>query len=96
MNVKIAAQTFSSSAADTTEFMMILGHPFFQNAKATVHFMRITDRLLDLLNVKNPYGKCFKQPLKLYNQIVWSELFDNSVEYPPTLKTIDDTPQCSS
>ena len=34
MNVKIASQTFSSSVADTTEFMMILDHPFFQNAEA--------------------------------------------------------------
>ena len=74
---------------------MILGHPFFQNAEATVHFMRTSDRLLNLLNAKNRYGKCFKQPLKLYNQIVWSELIDNSVEYPPTMKTIDNTPLIS-
>ena len=95
MNVKIAAQTFSSFVADMTEFMMILGHPFFKNAEATVHFMRTSDRLLNLLNVKNRYGKCFKQPPKLYNQIVWSELIDNSVEYPPTMKTIDNTPLIS-
>ena len=55
--------------------------------------MRIIDgRLFDLLNVKNPYGKCFKQPVKLYNQIIWSELIDNSVVYLATLKSNDNTP----
>ena len=91
MNAKIVPQTFSSSVADTNEFIMLPGHPFFQNAEATVHFMRTIDRRFDLLNVKNSYDKCFKQPMKLYNQIIWSKLIDNSVEHLPTLTTIDDT-----
>ena len=85
MNVKFPAPTI----ADASAFIMYSGHPFFQNAEATVHFMRTIDRLSDILNVKNLYGKGFKQPLKSCNQIIWGEL---KVEYLLTLKTIDGTP----
>ena len=70
MNTKTAAQTFNSSVADGIELMMLPGHPSFKNGEATVDFTRIIDSLLDLLNVKNPYGTGFTQPLKLYNQVI--------------------------
>ena len=55
-------------------------------------FMRKIDRLSDIFNVKNLYGKGFKQPLKSYNQIIWCELKVNLIEYLLILKTIDGTP----
>ena len=88
MNVKFAAPTI----ADTSAFIMYSGHPFFQNAEATVHFMRTIDRLSGILNVKNLHGKGFKQPLKSCNQIIWGELNVNLIEYLLTLKTTDGTP----
>ena len=66
MNLKFAAPTI----ADASELIMYSGHPFFKNAEATVHFTRTIDRFSDILNVKNLYGKGFKQPLKLCNQIL--------------------------
>ena len=65
MNVKFPAPTI----ADASAFIVYSGHPFFPNAVATVHFMRTIDRLSDILNVKNLYGKGFKQLLKSCNQI---------------------------
>ena len=35
---------------------------------------RTVDRLSDILNVKNLYGKSFKQPLKSWNKIIWGKL----------------------
>ena len=71
--------------------MMLLGHCFFQNAEAAVHFMKITDRLFNLLSVNNPHSKGFKQTLKLCNQIGWNKLIDNSIKNLLNLKTIDGT-----
>ena len=61
MNVKTAAQTFISSVADAIEFMMF---------SVILFSMRTNDRLSNFLNVKNPYGKGFKEPFKLCNQII--------------------------
>lgn len=85
MKVMTAAQKFRSSVADAIEFMMLSGHPFLQNAEATFHLIH---RFFDLLNVKNPYNKSFKQPLKLCNQIMLSQRIDNSIEHLLTLKAM--------
>ena len=71
---------------------MYSGHPSFQNTEVTVHFMRTIHRLSDILNVKNLYGKGFKQLLKSCNQITWDELKVNLIEYLLTLKAIDGIP----
>ena len=54
--------------------------------------MRTTDRLSDILNVKNLYGKGFKQPLKLFKQIIWGELKVNLIQHLLRLKAIGGTP----
>ena len=88
MNVKFPAPIIVHASA----FSMYSGHPFFQNAEATVHLMRTIDRSSDILNVKKLYGKGFKQPLKSCNQIIWGEPKVNLIEYLLTLKTISVTP----
>ena len=50
MNVKLAAQTLSSSVADAIEFMDEIGHPSFLGSASTVAFIRKIDRIFDLLN----------------------------------------------
>ena len=83
MKVMTAAQTFSSTVADAIEFMMLSGHPFLQNAEATFHLIH---RFFDLLNVKNPFNKRFKQLLILCNQIMLSQVTFNNIEgYDRTL-----------
>ena len=66
MNVRVAAQTFSNSVADAIEFLMINDHPLFQGANATVKFIRMLDRMFDLLNSKNFHSSgYYKKPLML-------------------------------
>ena len=72
MKVRLAAQLFSSSVAYALEFLMHLdGCDAFKNAGATIQFIRIVDKLFDLLNSRNPYGKGYKQPLRLSNRGLW-------------------------
>ena len=40
MNVRLAAQTFSSSVADAIQFLMESGLPEFKNAEATIFLIR--------------------------------------------------------
>ena len=44
------------------------------------------------MNVKNPSGKVFKQPLTLGKQTIRSKIIDNSFEYLLKLETIDGKP----
>ena len=68
MNVRLAAQTFSSSVADAIQFLMESGHPEFKNAEATIFFIRTIDRLFDLLNAKYPHVRDrLKIPFQLLN-----------------------------
>ena len=71
MNVKVAAQTFSSSVADAIEYLMLSGHPALSDASATIEFIRIVDQLFDILNIRSPFGKCFKKPLFLCDHNTW-------------------------
>ena len=93
MNVKIVCQTLSaSSVADSIEFLMQSGNSDFKNAEGTIEFIRTIDKLFDLLNVRNPFGKGYKQPLRLSNRVVWEETIVASVRYLYNLKTSDGTP----
>ena len=62
LNVKIAAQTFSSSVANAIKFLMQSGYPDFVDTKGTIKFIRTIDRLFDLLDVKSKFGKGYKKP----------------------------------
>ena len=57
VNVKVAAKTLSFFVADALEYLMLSEHPDFIDANGTVHFIRIIDRLLDLLKSINHFGK---------------------------------------
>ncbi|XP_076301631.1 uncharacterized protein LOC143219578 [Lasioglossum baleicum] len=72
MKVFLAAQTLSSSVADSLEFCCdILQLPEFQGCKATARFLRCVDTIFDFLNVRNPWGKHTKSPLRRDNENVW-------------------------
>ena len=72
MKVRLAAQTLSSSVADALEFCNTdLNLPAFRNCEATVKFIRIIDRLFDLMNSRNPFARGYKAPLRSSNEIFW-------------------------
>lgn len=88
MNVKLAAQTLSSSVADAIDFLKSSGNEKFKNSEATTEYIRMIDRLFDILNAKSPIGTGFKSPLRLSNQVFWTKAFSETREYLETL-TID-------
>ena len=92
MNVKVAAQTLSSSVADAIEYLMHCQHPSFQGAEGTILFIRTIDKLFDMLNSKSPFGKGFKKPLRLGDQDFWQKSFDEAITYLSKLTDFNGTP----
>ena len=81
MNVRIAAQTLSSSVADAITFLSSANHPGFADCDGTVTFIRTADRLFDLLNSRSAYGKGFKHPLSLSSKSCWLPVLSSSIDY---------------
>ena len=92
MNVRLAAQTLSSSVADAIEFLMENGHPLFKGTEGTIKFIRNIDKLFDLLNVKNPHGKGFKQAIRLENKLLWENTIPKSISYLLSLTDLNNVP----
>lgn len=92
MNVSIAAQTISNSVGDAIEFLKDSHHPSFENSSATIQFIRIIDKLFDLLNSRNPHGTGFKRALRIVDQPMWNKTIDESVKYLSELKNINGVP----
>ncbi len=91
MNVKLAAQTLSSSVAYAIEFLdSSMKLKQFQDSKGTVNFVRTVDRLFDMLNSRNPMAKGFKQPLCPKSKETWEEIFTTTANYLLSLKTNDE------
>lgn len=63
MNVKLAAQTLSSSVANAINYLDKEGYAEFQGSSATVEFIYIIDKVFDMLNARNPFGKGYKAPI---------------------------------
>jgi hypothetical protein len=72
MNVKLAAQTLSSSVADAIEFLdSLMKLTEFCNSRGTVKFVRTIDWLFDLLNslsaiAKDHFNQNAKKPGKIF------------------------------
>jgi DNA transposase THAP9 len=68
MKVNLAAQTLSSSVANAIEFCNEnLKLNEFRDCEGTVEFLRLMDKLFDILNSRNPLGKGYKAPLQSAN-----------------------------
>ncbi len=69
MKVKLAAQVFNGSVADTLEYCSKQLHlPQFIRCEETVVFLRTTDAAFDVLNSRNPLGKGYKAPMRTSNK----------------------------
>lgn len=90
MNVKLAAQVLSNSVADAIEFLAKCGDKRFEGSEATVEYIRVLDRIFDIFNSKNPFGKGFKSPLRLQNTEIWMNALTETRNYLMNLK-INDT-----
>lgn len=82
MNVSPAARTLRASAADSIDFMNIAFKlPEFRGSEATVCFVRIMDRLFDMLNSRNPHGQHFRKPLTLADLQGWQATLISIAKY---------------
>lgn len=91
MNVRLAAQVLSSGVADAVEYLHKCGYKNFEGSQATISFIRCMDKLFDMLNSKNLFGKGFKSPLTRKNAKVWLSTFETCENYLKSLK-INGTP----
>lgn len=85
MNVSLAAQTISSRVADTLQFFKSTDKEFV-NADATIQFLRIFDRLFDVMNARSAYAQGYKSPMSLKNRSVWQPFFEEVRDYISKLK----------
>lgn len=86
MKVCLATQTISSSVADAIYYLKLSGHPLFRGSEATIEFIRVFDRLFDLMNSRSAYGKGCKSPLSLQNKDDWLGVFKESEDYIRNLR----------
>ena len=87
MKVNLAAQALSSSVADAIEYCdKQLKLPQFAGSEATVEFIRLFDRLFDILNSRSIVAKNFKSPLKLSNKWQWEPFLAEAFTYIAHLK----------
>ena len=93
MKVNIAAQTLSASVADAIEFCRVhLKLYQFTGSEATVRFLRLIDRLFDLLNSRNPLAKGYKAPMRPCNEHFWRPFTDKVKSYLVSLTDDKGTP----
>jgi hypothetical protein len=89
MKVSLAAQTLSSSVADSIDFCRdYLKLKEFQDSQATSKFIRVIDVLFDIMNSRNALAKGYKAPMKEINKNHWSKVFSDSIDYISNLKDL--------
>lgn len=78
----MAAQTPSSSVADTIEFLDVsMKIPEFHDSQSTVTSIRTIDKLFDMLNSRNPIGKGYKVKHRLNSKDIWENNLKVAAEY---------------
>ena len=87
MKVSLAVQALSRSEADAIEYCAKdLKLKAFKDSEPTVKFIRLIDRLFDVLNSRNPFGRDSKAPLRSENRNVWEPFLDEAFNYLLHLK----------
>ena len=95
MNVRLAAQVFSQSAADSLVYCESVGkYPEFIGASATAKFLKEIDVLFDTLNSRFKFGKYSKFPISIMNYDEWSTRSDHCEEYIQRMKYVDGRSVC--
>ncbi|KAL3221091.1 hypothetical protein MRX96_029648 [Rhipicephalus microplus] len=97
MKVRLAVQTLSSSVADALDFCeSTLKLPQFKGAHATAEFIRMFDRLFDVLNSRNLFGRSYKAALRKANEASMRTFFEKAELYITKLKDAKEKPVIES
>ena len=87
MNVKLAAQTLSSSVATAIDFLRTEAQlPEFYGSEHTTKFICMIDMAFDMLNSRNPHSKGYKSPVTRENIKLWTDQCERVVTYLLSLK----------
>lgn len=87
MCVRTAVELLSNSTANSLEFLMKNGVPEFADASATIKFVRIFDKLFDVMNTARiKPGSIFKSALNPTNKHEIFEFLNEAKEYILSLK----------
>lgn len=92
MHVRTAVETLSSSNADAMEFLMKNGNRDFYGAAATIKFIRIFDRLWDVMNthrIRRDTPNVFKSALNQENRDEVFTFLQEAKNYIISLQIID-------
>lgn len=81
MNVSLAVPTISCGVADALEYLKCGGNENFINSAATIKFIRIFDRIFDVMNSRNCFGSGYKSPMSLENRSRWEFVFRTTAQY---------------
>lgn len=89
MNVRLAVETISNSVAQSMNYLLQNGHPAFKNAGPTIEFVRIFDRLFDVMNtmhIRESQKNAFKSALNPDNKEVIFTFLTRAKEYISSLQ----------
>ena len=87
MNVRIDAQTLSSSVASAIDFLQEQTDlPDIKGSEATTLFMKQVDRIFDMLNGSNSFAKGYKAPVNKEILSLWLKQCDKVLSYLLSLK----------
>lgn len=97
MNVRLATQTLSNSAASSIEFLDIhMKNPDFANSKATAEYMRICNDLFDVMNSKQYHcDDKYKRPFSMKTIECFNTLFERAKTYIEGLSIIENRKKIS-
>ena len=73
------------AVSNAINFLYLSGHPSFIHAGSTINFIKIIDRLFDLLNSKNLFSKGYKRPLKLADKAIRLSTIEDSINICTTM-----------
>lgn len=92
MKVKFAVHVLSASVANAIEFLEKEGFEEFNGSSATVKFLRRINRLFDILNSRNPFGKGYKTPIFEKNIEYLKNTTEDIIKYLFSLRTKEGQP----
>ena len=93
MKLALAAQTLSSSVANSIEYCCnVLKLKKFERSEATIRFIRCIDRLFDFMNSRNPFTKRYKAALRSSTEDSWRKSILAEIEYLKGITDVTGTP----
>jgi len=87
MKVKYAVQVLSQSVANALLTLNDLQHPDFVNVHPTVNYLKIFDKIFDVMNSRSLTHHFGKGPMQESNVDEWKSVFESTLLYISGLKT---------